>query len=154
MKTTSIAIILTVGLTLAGCATMPKIYDVQSDRTFNASFDDTWDAVIEYFAENNIPIRTIEKDSGVIYAEQMFATGYDVSFLDYADCGGLALADSRRAQFNVLVREASDVTTRVRVTTEFVEARRDFWGQSISVVCNSTGAMEDAVLTSVQIRLE
>lgn len=58
-------------LTLWGCATVPaKNYQFENSRAYsNKTYDQVWNGVIEFMTVNNIPIKTIEKDSGVIYSE-------------------------------------------------------------------------------------
>lgn len=88
----------------------------------------TWDAVVEFFAVQLIPVRTIERASGYVAAERLgIASSRDESFArSLADCGVLLGEGGRRieyypssALFNVLVRGDS-LTSSVRVTIDFV----------------------------------
>ena len=54
---------------LSGCATVPATYDFDSKKIYNNHKDFVWEGVMNFFAKNNIQIRTIEKASGLIYAE-------------------------------------------------------------------------------------
>jgi hypothetical protein len=54
----------------------------------SASFGKTWDAVIDVFAVRNIPIRTLERVSGLIAAEPASVEGFDPrKEHPWADCG-------------------------------------------------------------------
>ena len=68
------------------------------------------------FDFNNIPIKTIEKNSGVIYAESM-------SFpREWVDCGKEAFAQQfydRIGNFNVVVRESNDGKIEARINSTF-----------------------------------
>lgn len=81
----------------------PAPAPVRTPATVNASFDRTWEAVVSYFADRNISIRTIEKASGIIVAEPAIANVHnrrDIPYTNgkinktlqsppvYADCGG------------------------------------------------------------------
>ncbi|MGH9897071.1 MAG: hypothetical protein ACREA0_34765, partial [bacterium] len=53
-----------------GCGYQPPAPPMPRDATeVTASFGRTWDAVIDEFADRNIPIRTIERASGLIATE-------------------------------------------------------------------------------------
>src|SRR5215475_14034464 len=70
----------------------------------NASLGQTWDAVIDEFADRNIPIRTIERASGLVATEQLTVPP---SASGDADCGHFDSYPTRRpthAIYNVLVR--------------------------------------------------
>ncbi len=74
----------------------------------------TWDAVIDMFAERNIPIRTIERASGIIATEQL-SVGPEGKV--WPDCGrsfsGTVLPNY--AIYNLLVRGDSS-SSRVKAT--------------------------------------
>jgi len=77
----------------------------------------SWDAVIDMFAARNIPIRTIERASGIIATEQL-AVGDEGK--EWADCGehrGTVLTPNF-ATYNVLVRGDS-VSSRIKATVRW-----------------------------------
>ena len=80
----------------------------------NASMGETWDAVIDLFATRNIPIRTIERASGLIVTDPL-RVGEEGKA--WADCGALngRVRGPDRATYNVLVRGDSNEAT-VRTT--------------------------------------
>jgi hypothetical protein len=98
---------------------------------------------LAFFTSNNIQIKTIEKDSGVIYAERARA---DPSM---ADCGqDLAVELSRPANLNVFVKEASG-GTQVTVNANF-EVVRTFDNRTWNAPCHSTGLLEKQILSSIK----
>lgn len=48
----------------------------------SSSFDDVWNKVIDFFAMNNIPISTLEKESGIISASQITINATSVAVED------------------------------------------------------------------------
>jgi hypothetical protein len=142
-----------------------------------ASFGRSWDAAIDHFARQGIPIRTIERVSGLIVAEEM---GVDVSAaLAYADCGQLAgsatgaspwgpgvpprAGDGRpvaaeRASYNVLVRgDSSRSTVLVTVRWRVPDASRvsgDPRHAGRSIECSTRGVWERAFEAGVRDRAQ
>lgn len=63
----------------------PKVYTIQGSYSAKnsveteKSFDQVWNNVIDFFAENNIPIATLEKESGIIVASNVNIDGNAVS---------------------------------------------------------------------------
>ena len=132
---------------LAGCATPPKHYSVETSRTYNASYEQVWSRLIVFLAQRNIPLKAIAKDSGVIYAEALrFDEGQ-------ADCGGAGMLKpiTRLARFNVLVQPA-DGQQLVSVNINFTETRyNSFDHSSHSVECRSKGVVEKEILNAIGI---
>ena len=85
-----------------------------------APFEKTWNAVIDVFASQSIPISTIDKSSGLIVSSGFFLSG-DVA-KNWATCGrGLInLNWAKRADFNVLVR-ATGTGSSARVTARWTQ---------------------------------
>src|SRR5262245_6850631 len=130
-------------LTLLGCATAPATYTFSNSKSYSRPYDQLWEDLVGFFAKNNIQIKNIAKDSGVIYAES--ATFSDNS----ADCGepGLWRPVSRLANMNVFVARASADPT-VQVNTKFFETRR-FESSVTTVECNSKGVVERTIIESI-----
>lgn len=87
---------------LAGCTSYtPPTPPAPRDATpVSASAGHTWDAVIEIFAARNIPIRTIERVSGLIVTDNL---NVGPEGKEWADCGGADIGPTH-GTFNVLVR--------------------------------------------------
>ncbi len=150
-----IAIAALAGVT--ACATPPDTYEFDNSAVLDASFDDTWNAAVDYFASRNIQIRTIEKASGVIYAEQMYSRPNDPDFASFADCGGAPLATPQGSavRLNMTLREAGPDRTRVAITTSYAQQVLNLGAYiPTQMSCNSTGVLEDRVIQGVRNHLE
>lgn len=138
---------------LAGCASVPpRIHNFESSRTFNTDYDTTWGKLVSFFGRNNIPIKNLEKVSGIIVAEkEMFyapAAYVPPNGLDCGLPGGLALRVGYQLDFNVLARKIEDRTELV-VNVFGKQARRIgdnpiYWSE-----CLSTGYLEKAIFDAV-----
>lgn len=97
--------------------------DIQKTFHYEAGFDVVLQGVIDFFATNSIPIKTIEKDSGIIYSERSYAPSDDSSAhgSGFADCPSRPLVtfDDVIAEFNVFVPPNDQGKTKVQITTRF-----------------------------------
>ena len=133
---------------LTACASIPpQTYPAPEPTMIAASFDRTWSAVIDHFAEKSVPIKTIEKASGLIVTEPMAVSqGYGRTI---ADCGQAMEGvpwDVARASYNVRVVGDSARTT-IRVTAMFIP-------EAESATCNSRGVYERELMGFVKARAE
>ena len=113
-----------------------------------ASFGQTWDAVIDEFADRNIPIRTIERASGLVATEQLTVSP-DVS--GDADCGHFGSYPPRpptHAIYNVLVRGDS-VRSTVKVTMRWM-----YIAEKTSIECSTRHRWEQAFEDTARLRAE
>lgn len=109
--------------------------------------DKVWERVVQFFAERNIPIQTIEKDSGIIYAEpELFGKRL-------ADCGvfGTFAADEEAEgviHMNVFVKPLSAKRTALTVNVSFSNtfAHDPFIYGRKKITCESKGVLEQHVL--------
>jgi hypothetical protein len=134
---------------VAGCTTYkpPPPPTPRDASLVAASMGQTWDAVIDLFATRNIPIRTIERASGLIVTDAL-RVGQEGN--TYASCGtknGKVLAPDR-ATYNVLVRGDSSMAT-VRTTVLWTRT-----AEPIVPECTSTFIWERALETDVKARAE
>lgn len=130
-------------LSFCSCATAPATYNFSNSRSYGRSYDLLWEELVGFFAKNNIQVKNIAKDSGVIYAET--ATFSDNS----ADCGdpGLWRPLNRLFTLNAFVtRSTPDLT--VHINTKFYETRR-FETSVTTVECNSKGVVERTILDAI-----
>lgn len=114
----------------------------------DASIGSTWDAVIDMFAARNIPIRTIERASGIIATEEL-PVGEEGK--TWANCGqnnGVALSPSS-AIYNVLVRGDS-ATSLVKATVRWTLTMS---GSSV-LECSTSHEWERGLETAVKQRAE
>jgi hypothetical protein len=117
-----------------------------------APFGRTWDAVIDEFAAQNIPIRTMERASGFIATEQLSVPRTTEKL---ADCGtdvGVALIP-HRATYNVLVRGDSTRST-VKVTVRWTSGGLTYDNVTAPIECSTTGLWETRAETAIKERAE
>jgi len=104
-----------------------------------APFARTWDAAIDVFADRTIPIRTIDRASGLIVAEP---TKVEAGQAELADCGlspiGIEYAPTD-ANWNLIVRSDSTHST-VKATVRFLAVSQGVGATSIE--CTSRGVWE------------
>ena len=108
-------------LSLTACATTADTFNFDKSRDITADFDTTWQSVIGYFAENNIQIATIEKDSGFIVAKD---ERFDVSEIKkVASCaeGIFETPFIGELSVNIFTRPVSDGVTNVQVNTQILQ---------------------------------
>lgn len=127
-------------LALTSCATRPV--PAPAPLTVSASFGRTWDAVIDVFAERNIPVKTIERMSGFIATDALPVSDRRQASR-WASCGS---ASPESVVYNVVVRGDSARAT-VNVTA--------LWTRSAGrVQCSSQQVWETAVEGDVKRRAE
>ena len=131
-------------LLLLGCATPGVQTDFRNSVVTNRSEDQVWSDLVQYFTTRNIQIKTIERDSGVVYAEQ---ARFDPNMAS-CDKDPLVYPQESLVALNVFVRKISEVQTQVTVTGDFRQIGY-FQGQPIHLRCYSTGALEASILNSV-----
>lgn len=112
-----------------------------------ASFGRTWDAVIDEFARSNIPIKTIDRSSGLIATD---ALTVGLSLADAADCGKDAVFGTvypTNATYNALVRgDSSHATLRITVRWMRIGKSRELADHSIvNEECSTRATWETAL---------
>jgi hypothetical protein len=105
-------------LALAGCSrpfVSPLAEPPYRART-PAGYDATWRALVRVFQMENVPLRTVAKDSGVIGSDD-FVSPIGV----YADCGRLgdvAIEGEALVAFTVFVQPTADNATDIQVNAK------------------------------------
>ncbi len=100
---------------LAGCGrpyVSPLAPPPYRDRVV-APYDATWRALIKALARENVPLRTVAKDSGVVASDD-FVTPIGV----YADCGrfgDVRVEGSALVAFTVFIQPANSKETELQV---------------------------------------
>ena len=149
-----ICVTLLILLFVSGCATAPKKYDFNPVCSLEGSYDEVWNALVEYFAIANLPINTIEKDSGLIVTSWMDASsGAGSEDKTICDCGGsgIAIPQWSRGKFSVFVKVTPSGTVDLRVTCTYQQGRK-FMDAFATVVCESTGHLENNIHEYVRAR--
>ena len=148
---------------LIGCASSgfiaPRPAPERTTTEIVASFDRSWDAVIDVFTKRNIPIATIDRTSGLIVASPLTVGAADGML--WADCGSVRTIlgekplPATRGEFNVLVR-ANGATTRVRVTVRWSSVSPSFvaaGGEVLpgtNIACETRNVWEQQLETAAQ----
>jgi len=143
-----------VAVVLGACAGLhvsplaPPPYQVE----VAARYDATWSAVVRAFARENVPIRAIARDSGVIASDDFIAP-----IGVYADCGrvGDERVEGEALVAFTLFAEPNGTWTRVLVNSK-MRTHRQRKGSSGSLKdtpvyqCASTGRFEANLLDAVR----
>lgn len=108
---------------LYGCstqATSPTALNVDKSEVYEATYDQVWAAVIAGIAEANLPITTLEKDSGIIVVS---GVSYDRDWANEGTRGSVLGVDDlvveRLANFNIMAIEISEEKTRLQLNSTF-----------------------------------
>lgn len=150
---------------VAGCAapsvTPPSASSGDHVDTYRADFLEVWEHAVDWFAINNIPIKNIERDSGIISSD--YSLGSDFSQVDCGtvDPGGMHILidQSVTANINVLVRERSgEVSVQPNVFGQGVFTFRNSWDNRLTETlrvdrCVSTGELERSLHSHIQSRM-
>jgi hypothetical protein len=133
-----------------GCARYrpPGPHPVRQASQVAASFGRSWDAGIDYFAEYNIPIRTIERASGLIVSERR----PEEVPLAAADCGSLGRVSfgATHIGYNVVVRgDSTRSSIKVTPIFMFLVPEREY-----ERVCASRGVFEQDLEAAIKARAE
>ncbi|MGS0466232.1 hypothetical protein ACU8V3_02930 [Cobetia marina] len=143
---------------LAGCAgpsvTPPSPLTDDQSKSYNASYDSVWESTVDWFAMNNIPIKNIEKASGIIGSEYSLGSNYSQVNCGIIDGGDMHVVKdvSVVANINVIVRESGNFTTvRPNVFGHGNASLMDVWnGYPTNMKlenCVSTGELERSLQT-------
>ncbi len=131
----------------------PKTYNFPTEMEFDKTYDEVWTRVISLFADAGIPIKTLDKASGLIATESNLGAQ---EFATVMDCGTPASDlnvykfENQLGKFNVQVISISPNRTKVKVRTFFktlyvrYTRQQGYWVRTGSqwIDCNSTGAFE------------
>ena len=126
----------------------PPPAEPRDATSVNASMGETWDAVIDLFATRNIPIRTIERASGIIATEGLKVEEEDGA--EWADCGKYGNIHYRPTTgiYNVLVRgDSSSSTVRTTVRWSYITPK-------VNLDCTSSYVWEQGLEQDVKARAE
>jgi hypothetical protein len=143
-------------LAVSGCPTRVAYTPPAStatDDTVNlkASFDDTWNAVIQTFFQKNIPVRTLEKASGILESDDLHGeVGRDCDCGSYlgVPIGGYAGAYGGDAyyRFRVLVEKRGDRETGLTLRSS---CRAKVEGVEGELVCRVVPAKDTELRTAI-----
>ena len=130
---------------------VPKPREIINSFPINKPTEMVWQAVIETFAELNLPIMNMEKDSGLITTDWMLTNKI------YCDCEspGLTLAQREfRGKFNVFLKKISNDLSEMKVNCLYEMII--FYTGSVgprTYSCVSTGKLEAEIYRLVDEKL-
>lgn len=148
-----------VGLVLAlvalgACAkafVAPLLPGAYTER-INAPYEDVWRALVRALAQDNVHIRTIARDSGVIASEPVLTI-----IGPYADCGRFEdqlVEGEAQMAYTIFVQAVSATETSVQVNARM---RTESYARGVGTVkprppltCASTGRWEANLLDTVR----
>jgi uncharacterized lipoprotein len=137
-------------LMLAACATSPVPRQIQNSFPIDQSFEKVWQAVIETFAELNLPIMNMEKASGLITTDWISFRGQK-NETGYCSCGRARFPLSevdRTGKFNVYVKKIGEGSCEIKVNSVF-EKTAAYQDAVEKQFCVSTGKLEKEIYDRV-----
>jgi len=158
-----IIISITILFFLAGCAIAPAVRPtIQDTKIINAPFDKVWSAIVATLSERALPIKTIEKENGVITTDfVIFASGswaeeaidkiaVKPSCFPWFFC----FWDGGRYTVSIFATKDGESTTRVKITTH-IEAFEKYLTPAPGkwMVCYSNGTIERQIFTDVKAKI-
>lgn len=145
---------------LGGCATYPTREEARSRETFGNGYEEVWEAVVATFREGNFQIRSMERDSGRIVAEDpglelrkyilgRYDSAYCFCVLQYPrDVLGQLLGT-----YTVAITREKELRTSVNIEASFqatLFAENQFAGW---LPCPTKGVLEPLFIDRVQSHL-
>lgn len=158
----TVGLMMAVGVSfLAGCASYPPPKEtVPNSRNYGSSYGDVWDSVLAAFSELNIQVKSMDKETGSIVAEdetielRQFKLGrYDSN---YCFCGKPEQYHFFRGlvgEHTISVVRGNKVQTTVKIDASFrasVESGERFTGW---YPCPTKGVFEPLFLEQVKSQL-
>lgn len=124
----AVGLVMAAGLSVwAGCASFPPPKEtIPNSRIFETGFDDMWDSVLATLSELNIPVKSMEKESGNIVAkdETIELRQYEFGRYDsiYCFCGSPEenhVLKELVGEYTISVSRETDVRTSVTIDASF-----------------------------------
>lgn len=140
----------------SGCVTMPPKLDkpIVKSKSFETSFDITWDAVIKSITALGEFINVAQKDSGLVSLQKLIPTG-EVDKYALAPSG--MIWDNIVANVSVLVTKQDENNIKVTINTKILGTGRDsgevFWrgvfARTKQIEMGSRGVIEKEYLDKI-----
>ena len=129
--------------------------DVNNTRVFNADYESVWLAAVDWFADNDVVIDKIEKESGLITAKHKLKTNFGL-VCDKVEINGLS--DNGMTMYvslNATIRDKKEKGTKVRVniTGRFEAFARDDFNNRNHIAkgdCYSNGEIEKQLFNYIE----
>lgn len=155
---------------IAGCMQPTVRPHIQNSQLFDAPYDETWNAVVEVFANSSYPIKAIEKESGFISTDWKALPDANFNRKEFSrpdanftrqEFNRLALVPDKslmmiwgngRFTVNTLVKSKGDNMTEVRINT-YIEAFEINMSMRYHE-CYSTGFIENMILRRIGTKIK
>lgn len=135
----------------------PKKYDFEKERIYNVDYDTMWQRVVNMTSDMNMPIKNIDKNSGLIASDYNLSTS---TMSNIMDCGTPAESldiykfEDPRANLNIVVSKVSGNKTKVKVNlfcktfySRYSYVNGQYYKAGSQMIdCNSTGKLETEIL--------
>lgn len=135
----------------------PVQLDIQRSFVFTEPIDVVWEGTIHYLSSNEIPIKTQDRDSGIVNAETTHRISRDDD--EFAECptNGVDLFGDwdRHMKVHIIASMDESDTTTVTINLEFsrVYYSAGFFrelGERTTLDCVSTGKGEQTIYESIK----
>lgn len=122
-------------------------------RIFEASYDDVWQALILVLNEDELPICTIEKESGVIVTDFVRFGPYSSFAQNCLEEGLLETIKEGRYRLNVLVIQRGPESVSVRINAHIEKFSKLFFGWYRWHSQATNGYIEYQIFQAIEIEL-
>lgn len=136
---------------LTGCATTeivapPPIHDTE---VVQGSFENVWRAILTALTETRLPLKLIEKESGMIVTEFVPLRRWEIDDVAETPFVFLATWTEGRYNLNILAEPSDENATKIKVVVHIEAFERDEgW-----YVCSSKGVIEKRIFDFVKARI-
>ncbi|PHS76568.1 MAG: hypothetical protein COB56_06205 [Robiginitomaculum sp.] len=138
---------------LSACATYtpPAEKDIITSRTMDVSYDIAWAKATEWFANSNVPIKNIAKDSGLIATEYRLRANSDQ--IDCGEATGMVVITNKTANMNIFIKEKSPLSVSVSINVfgnaEAITMQGSAYETRKRIECISSGVLEREILSAI-----
>jgi len=138
---------------LSACATYtpPVDNDIVNSQTIEVGYDVAWEKATEWFANSNVPIKNIAKDSGLIATEYRLRANSD-----QIDCGvatGMVVIANKTTNMNIFIKEKSPHSVSVSINVfgnaEAISMEGTAYETRKRIECVSSGVLEREILGAI-----
>lgn len=140
------AFILTLFALISGCVSTPETLEFNNARTYNKPQEEVWQKLVQYFDTSSIPIKTQDKEKGVLVAVRKLKRASI-----YVECGTSDISSVRDGILTVKVslQSLEESKTRATIIVTF-SGYRLFAGLTKNrIQCFSNGTLEEEVLKNL-----
>lgn len=141
---------------LSACATYtpPAEKDIITSKIIDVSYDIAWEKATEWFANSNVPIKNIAKDSGLIATEYRLRANSDQ--IDCGEATGMVVITNKTANMNIFIKEKTPQTVFVSINVfgnaEAITMQGSAYETRKRIDCISSGVLEREILSAIAIK--